>query len=56
MEMNVSGSGQSAILKTIVCKAVDDNVIIDAQACTRDASKVANAAAVAEAIEAKLPR
>jgi hypothetical protein len=35
---------------------VDDNVIIDAQACTRDASKVAKAAAVAEAIEAKLPR
>ncbi|MDX1889644.1 sensor domain-containing protein [Mycolicibacterium sp. 050158] len=35
--------------------AVDDNVIIDAQACTRDAAIVTQAAKVAEAIEAKLP-
>jgi hypothetical protein len=36
--------------------AVDDNVVIDAQACTRDLSTVTQAAAVAEAITAKLPR
>jgi hypothetical protein len=36
--------------------AVDDNVIIDVQACTRDVSTVTKAAAVSDAIEAKLPR
>ena len=36
--------------------AVDTNVVIDVQACTRDASTVTKAAAVADAIEAKLPR
>lgn len=36
--------------------AVDNNVIIDVQACTRDVSTVTKAAAVADAIESKLPR
>ena len=35
--------------------AVDDNVIIDVQACTRDAAPSKQAAAVADAIKAKLP-
>ena len=36
--------------------AVNDNVIVDAQACSRDISTVTKAAAVADAIVAKLPR
>ena len=36
--------------------AVDDNVVVDVQACTRDAGTVTAASAVADAIVAKLPR
>jgi hypothetical protein len=36
--------------------AVTNNVIVDVQACKRDSSTVTQAVAVAEAIEAKLPR
>jgi hypothetical protein len=36
--------------------AVNDNVIADVQACSRDVSTVTKAAAVADAIVAKLPR
>ncbi len=36
--------------------AVDNNVIIDVQACTRGVSSVTKAAAVADEIESKLPR
>ena len=35
--------------------AVDDNVIVDVQACSRDAGPVTTASAVADAITAKLP-
>lgn len=36
--------------------AVDNNVIIDVQSCTRDASPVTTAAVVADEIKSKLPR
>ncbi|MGH3645420.1 MAG: sensor domain-containing protein [Mycobacterium sp.] len=36
--------------------AVTNNVVVDVQACKRDSSTVTQAVAVAEAIEAKLPR
>ncbi|MEU0498122.1 sensor domain-containing protein [Mycobacterium sp. NPDC006124] len=36
--------------------AVDDNVIVDVQACSRDLGSVTMASAVADAITAKLPR
>ncbi|MBJ7340354.1 MAG: sensor domain-containing protein [Mycolicibacterium sp.] len=48
-----SGNGVDSCQRVL---AVDDNVIIDAQACTRDVSTVTKATAVADAIEAKLPR
>jgi hypothetical protein len=36
--------------------AVDDNVIVDVEACKRDTSTVTQAGAIVEKIEAKLPR
>jgi hypothetical protein len=48
-----SGNGVDSCQRVL---AVDDNVIIDAQACTRDLSTVTQATAVANQIESKLPR
>ncbi len=47
-----NGSGVDSCQRAL---AVQDNVIIDVQACTRDASTVTQAVAVANGIAAKLP-
>ena len=48
-----SGNGVDSCQRVL---AVDNNVIIDVEACTRDVSTVTKAAAVADEIESKLPR
>ena len=51
-----SANGTTSVDSCQRVLAVENNVIIDAQACSRDASTVTQAAAVADKIESKLPR
>ncbi len=48
-----SGNGVDSCQRVL---AVDDNLIIDVQACTRDAATMTTGTAVVEAIKAKLPK